>query len=114
AIIELAQASGRGFLIHDELLPVGYAQKQIANLFGIDHRFSLGSGSMIMIIKRGTESKLLNHLKNKDIPAVVVGEITDRGEGYKIWQNDKKCNVNFNGEDPYWRAFFTALNAGLK
>jgi len=114
AIIELAQASGCGFLIYNDLLPVGYAQKKIANLFGIDHRFSLGSGSMIMIIKRGTESKLLNHLKSKDVPAVVVGEITDRDEGYKIWQDDKKNDVDFNGEDPYWGAFFTALNAGLK
>jgi hydrogenase maturation factor len=114
AIIELAQASNCGFLIYDNKLPVGKTQKQIAELFNIDHRFSLGAGSMIIVVKNGTENKLVSKLKKRHIPAAVVGEITPESLGFKIQLNDKKEEVNFNGKDPYWDAFFNALNRNLK
>ena len=114
AIIELAEASNCGFLIYNNKLPVGKVSMQIAELFSIDHRFSIGAGSMIIVVKKRTENKLISKLKKENIPAAVVGEITPKESGRKIQLSDRKEEVNFNGKDPYWDAFFNALKSNLK
>ena len=114
AISEVAQASGCGFKIENEKIPVGEAQKQISQLFKIDHRFSIGAGSMIMIVKKGVEQKLINHLYENGIKATAVGEITPKSAGFKIAVNGVEKEMNFDGTDPYWEAFFTAYKKELK
>lgn len=114
AIIEMAQASGCGFLIHNDKLPVGEAQRRITQLFGIDHRFCVGAGSMIMAVKKGREQELIAHLKSKSIKATIVGEMTDRQEGFRIVENEEEKHLFFDGKDPYWEAFFKAMKTGMK
>jgi hydrogenase maturation factor len=114
AICELAQASGCGFRIDNDLLPLGEAQKQITDLFQIDHRFCVGAGSMIMVVKPGKEIDLVKHLQSKSIKATVVGEITPQEEGYKIVEQGQEKTIDPNIKDPYWEAFFKAYKAGLK
>lgn len=114
AICEMAQACGCGFTLDNEKLPVGEAQRQIAGLFGIDHRFSVGAGSMVMAIKKGREDDLVRHLASKSIKATVVGEMTASQEGFKIRENGEEKPLAFDGTDPYWAAFFNAFKAGWK
>ena len=114
AISEVAQASGCGFKIENEKIPVGEAQKQISELFKIDHRFSIGAGSMIMIVKKGVEQKLINHLYENGIKATAVGEITPKSSGFKIVEKGTEKEIDFDGTDPYWEAFFTAYKKGLR
>lgn len=114
AICEMAKASGCGFRIDNEKLPVGEAQRCITQLFEIDHRFCVGAGSMIIAVKRGRENALISHLNSKRIKATVVGEMTDEHEGFKILENSEEKTLSFDGKDPYWEAFFRALKAGWK
>lgn len=114
AICEMANAAGCGFRLYNDALPVGEAQEQIAGLFGIDHRFSVGAGSMIMAVKRGSEQKLINHLATKAIRATVVGELTTREAGFSVVENDEERPLSFDGKDPYWEAFFNAYKAGWR
>lgn len=114
AIAEMAEASGCGFRVDDSKLPVGKAPKQVAELFEIDHRFCVGAGSMIMAVKPGSEEKLIKHLESKSIPATVVGEITKTSSGKTIIENGEEKEFMFDGTDPYWAAFFKAMNAGWK
>lgn len=114
AIIEMAQASGCGFLIHNDKLPVGEAQRRITQLFEIDHRFCVGAGSMVMAVKKGKEQELIAHLNSKSIKATVVGEMTSGNRGFRIIENGEEQALTFSGKDPYWEAFFKALKAGLK
>lgn len=114
AIYEMANASGCGFKINNDQLPLGEAQKRITELFEIDHRFCVGAGAMIMAVKKGKEDILVKHLNNNAIRATIVGEITDKREGYKIIENEEEKVFSFDGRDPYWEAFFKAFKAGLK
>lgn len=114
AIYEMAVASKCGFMIDDEKIPTGEAQQRIADLFDIDHRFSIGAGSMIIAVEKGKEESLVDHLHSHSIKASVVGEMTPKEEGFKLLRRGKKENVSFDGTDPYWEAFFKAYQKGLK
>ncbi len=114
AIIEMADASGCGFRVYDDQLPVGDVQRKISDFFEIDHRFCVGAGSMIMAVKKGKEIALINHLNSKSITATLVGEMTNKNEGCRIVENDEEKAISFDGNDPYWEAFFKAFKSGLK
>src|SRR5690554_1064007 len=114
AICEMAIASECGFIIDDEKIPTGETQKQITDLFDIDHRFCIGAGSMVMAVEKGKEEFLVRHLRSNSIKASVVGEMTPKREGFKLLREGKKENVDFDGIDPYWEAFHKAYQMGLK
>ncbi|MDT0649038.1 AIR synthase family protein [Autumnicola edwardsiae] len=114
AIYELARASGSGAQVYNELLPVGNVQKQICDLFSIDPRFSIGAGSMIITCKKGSEQDVIARLNEEDIRCTVVGEITEKEEGIKLMDNGINKELPYPSEDPYWSAFFKALNSGWK
>lgn len=114
AICELAGASGCGFIIDDDQLPKGEASYQITRLFGIDHRYCIGAGSMIMVVKQGKEQELTSHLRSRGIPASVVGKMTEAERGFRMIAKDEEVQISFDGNDPYWGAFFKAVKSGLK
>lgn len=114
AIAEMAVASDCGFRVENERIATGNAPLKIAELFEIDHRRIVGAGSMIMAVKSGLEQKLIDHLQENDIAATVIGECTGKSEGFTIAENGKEKPFQFEETDPYWGAFFKALNAGWK
>ncbi len=114
AAFEMAQASGCGFIINSDKLPVGHAQKAITDLFNIDHRFCVGAGAMIMAVKQGTEEKLIKHLHKNSIKATIIGEMAEKMNGYKIIENGEEKDFVYDGVDPYWEAFFKAFKNGIK
>lgn len=110
-ISEMAQASGCAFRVDSDKLPVGEAQKQISEVFDIDHRLCVGAGSMIMAVEAGREEALINHLKDQSISAAVVGEMISGVENVLI-ENGQEKSFEFDGNDPYWNAFFEAMEKG--
>ena len=113
AISEMASASGCGFVIHNDRLPVSPVVQAVAEVFEIDPRFCVGAGSMIMAVKEGYESKLITHLQAHAIEATAVGQFSALHEGCRIIENEEEKPFVFNGKDPYWEAFFKAFNARL-
>lgn len=111
AILEMAEASGCSVTINNDALPIGEAQRQISNLFGIDPRFCVGAGSMVMAVKKGKEDALLQHLKSKNIDATVVGQFASKETGNVLIENGEESPLFFNGRDPYWEAFFRAYKS---
>ena len=114
AIGEMAGASGCGFRVDNELLPIGPVVEAVAGLFEIDPRFCVGAGSMIIAVKEGHESKLLAHLAAHSVEAAVVGKFSELSEGSKIIENGEEKPVVLHGKDPYWNAFYEAFKTGLK
>ncbi|AEV34234.1 hydrogenase maturation factor [Owenweeksia hongkongensis DSM 17368] len=114
AISEMAQASDCGFSVNNDSLPIHQEVQEVADLFEIDPRFSIGAGSMIMSVKPGNEERLISTLKAENIEATVVGHFTERDKGQQLIENGEEKTFSFNGTDPYWEAFFKAFNAGWK
>lgn len=114
AIYELAIASGNGASIYSDCLPMGEAQKQICNLFSIDPRYCIGAGSMIIAVKKGFETNVINRLKQENIDCAIVGELTEKERGVKLTEDNKESELLYSGKDPYWNAFFKAYQEGWK
>lgn len=114
AIAEMAEASGCGFRVYDKELPAAKAPRQICKLFEIDHRLCVGAGSMIMAVQKGREQALVDHLQEHSIPAATVGEMTPESNGCTIIENGEAKPFAFDGNDPYWNAYFKAMEDGWK
>lgn len=113
-IAELAEASGCGFRVDSDKLPAGEAPQRICELFEIDHRLCVGAGSMIIAVAGGQEQALVDHLQDQSVPAAVVGELTAESEGRVLIEDGEEQEFEFDGRDPYWSAFFEAMEAGWK
>ncbi len=113
-IAEMAEASGCGFTVGSDRLPVGEAPLGITQLFEIDHRFCAGAGAIIMAVCKGSEEKLIEHLRRQSISAVAVGKMEPAEEGHTLIEEGEKQSFDYDGEDPYWNAFFNAMEKGWK
>lgn len=114
AIYELTIASGNGGIVHNEKLPVGEVPAAVCQLFGIDPRYSIGAGAMIITCRKGAESRVCARLEKAGIPCSKVGEIRPPEEGIKLVRGDRAQDLEYQEEDPYWAAFFNAIKRGWK
>jgi hydrogenase maturation factor len=107
-------ASGNGVWVDNHLLPVNQAAQQICSLFGIDERFCIGAGAMVMAVKKEHSQAVLQRLQQNNIKATIVGKFTAKEQGYKLTENGTERDLPYYSKDPYWDAFFTALKNGWK
>jgi hydrogenase expression/formation protein HypE len=114
AVYEMAIASGNGVWVDNDLLPVGEAQQQICTLFDIDPRFCIGAGAMVMAVKSDGAANAMERLKQSGIQATVIGRFTNKEHGYKLAEQGIVRDLPYYSQDPYWAAFFNALNKGWK
>lgn len=114
AIYEMALASGCGVWVDESQLPTGEIQKMVCHAFGIDPHYSIGAGSMIIAVKKDQAAYLVEKLFQAGIQATAVGQFTSKEQGFIVESNGNKQPLLHPGTDPYWNAFFTALNKGLK
>ncbi len=114
AIYELATASGKGAVIHNEKLPIAPVQQQVCEIFGLDPRYSIGAGAMIITCKKGSEQAIIGRLAAENIPCVEVGIVTEAAEGVQLLENGAAQPFQYAEEDPYWAAFFNALKSGWR
>ncbi len=110
ALDEMAEASGLGFEINADLIPVKDEAQKIADLFEIDPLFSVGAGSMIMAVSAQAENQLLASFESAGIPAKAIGSFIPPSKKL-IARNGTTKEFFFDGNDPYWAAFFKALTS---
>ncbi|MBP1744097.1 MAG: synthase [Firmicutes bacterium] len=81
ALWEVADASGKGFVVYKDRMPVAAVARKICGSFGIDPLKLISSGSMLITCSRGGE--LVKLLQDKGIKAATIGKIVDFG-GYLV------------------------------
>lgn len=114
AIYELAMASNNGAKIYNEKLPIGTIQREVCQLFDLDPRNCIGAGAMIITCKKEAVENAINRLAVANITCTEVGEIVEKEQGIKLIENEQSNDVIYQEDDPYWAAFFKALNSGWK
>lgn len=114
AVYEMAVASGLGVRVYNELLPLGEAQQQVTKLFGIDARFCIGAGAMVMAVNPGGVDTVLSCLTENNIKATVIGEFIDQANGCVLVNDGKEETMPYFEQDPYWAAFYDAYKRGWK
>jgi len=110
----MAVASSNGATVDNSLLPIGETQKEICKLFGIDPRYCVGAGSMIVAVKKGYEQNVIDRLQKEKIDCIAVGEFIPKENGIKLLKDGVTTDMPYFEKDPYWEAFFNAYKNGWK
>ncbi|EAZ81766.1 AIR synthase family protein [Algoriphagus machipongonensis] len=114
AIYEMLIASGKGGMIENDLIPVGEIASQISKLFDLDPRYCVGAGAMIISCRPDKSAQLIDRLGNENISCTVVGKVLGQDQGIRISEGESSSLLEYKETDPYWAAYFKALNEGWK
>jgi hydrogenase maturation factor len=71
---EMADASNLGFRISEGKIPIAEETLQICDAFDIDPLYLIASGSLLISADKKLTKNILRSLKDKEIPATVIGE----------------------------------------
>jgi len=77
ALWEVKEASGKGFKVDYEKLPVREVTKKLCDAFSLDPLKLISSGSMLMTVENAEEA--LSVLKKHNIEAHIIGEVLEEG-----------------------------------
>ncbi|PKQ68300.1 AIR synthase family protein [Raineya orbicola] len=114
AIYEMVSAADKGVLVYDNKIPADETIKAVCGLFELDYRYCVGAGSMIIACSPEKAESISKRLQRENIPCTQVGEVKNKSFGKKLLQNDKLLDMPYFDTDPYWQAFFKALQSGWK
>lgn len=77
AVWEICEASELGCVLKRDALPVHEVTTKICSHFGIDPYKLISSGCMLITVEEGKTEGLMNKLDEKNIPAAVIGTMTE-------------------------------------
>lgn len=112
AIYEMAIASDNGALVYHDQLPIGETQRRVCEIFSLNPLYCTGAGAMIITCKKEAVQKVIARLNAHHIPCAEVGEVRKKKQGIKLEKQHKKSDLIYQEKDPYWEAFFKALQSG--
>ncbi|NLZ52898.1 MAG: AIR synthase [Thermoanaerobacteraceae bacterium] len=96
ACFEVAEASGVGIEIYQDLLPILPETKEICRAFGINPLGLISSGSMLICTPKGDE--VVQALKARKIPATIIGKVTSHGK-FMVGSSGKRPIIPFERDE---------------
>ena len=108
-LYEVAQAAGLGARIEKERIVVEEGVPEVCKLFGINPYASISEGTLIIACKEHAADAIVRALTRKGIKASVVGELTKPNKGMVLVEGGKEKKLEHPIVDPFWRAFYGAL-----
>lgn len=112
ALWELAEASGCGIRVEKRQIPVAKEATKICEFFNIDPYIALSEGTLVIAARSTKVEEILAALKGKDIEAAEVGELTPRNQGRWVIEEGERKPLGPVRVDPYWQAFWKAMERG--
>lgn len=114
AIYELATASGNGAVVYNDKLPVHEVQSAVCDIFGLDPKYCIGAGALVIACKKDNAATVIKALDLQGIACAEVGEIVPAAQGITRVDGGMLSALTYLEEDPYWAAFFNAYKNGWK
>jgi hydrogenase maturation factor len=108
-LYEVAQASRLGVRVDKEKIVVEDSVEEVCRLFGIDPYASISEGTLVIACKEHKASAVVAALTQKGIKSSIVGELTKPEKGMVLVENGKEKKLEHPIVDPFWRAFYGAL-----
>ncbi len=108
-LYELAQAAGLGVRIEKERIVVEDGIEEICAYFGIDPYASISEGTLIIACREHKAEVIVETLSQKGIKASIVGELTEARQGMTLVERRKEKKLEHPIVDPFWKAFYNAL-----
>lgn len=111
-LFEVAQASGVGMTVDKDKILVQDPVRKVCDLFGIDPYSSISEGTLIIACRPARAQEVVGRLADKGIPATVVGEIVEPGQGMRVFEGGTSRELSHPRVDPFWGAFGKAASQG--
>lgn len=108
-LYELAQAAGLGARIEKEQIVVVDCVEEICGYFGIDPYASISEGTLIISCREHKAEAVVAALAQKGIKSSIVGELTKPDKGMVLVEGGKEKRLEHPIVDPFWKAFYGAL-----
>lgn len=108
-LYELAQAAGLGIRVEKRQIVVEECVEDICRYFGIDPYASISEGTLIIACKKHKSRAVVRKLQEKGIKCSVVGEFTHPEQGMILLDGGKQSALQHPIVDPFWKAFYQAL-----
>ncbi len=112
AVYEMMSASGKGAIILNENIPISEVQQAVCKVFNLDMRYCIGAGSMIITCSPHVTESVIERLANQNIDCTEIGLVKHSSTGIQLIENEIKKPLPYFEEDPYWAAFFNAIQNG--
>ncbi|MEM3684297.1 MAG: AIR synthase family protein [Conexivisphaerales archaeon] len=113
AVVELAEASSVGVLVHEDKIPVAPVTRKVCDLFSLNPLTTLGEGSLLLTCPPSKERRVLNALRKSGVEATTIGKIVDKSEGRILVRNGSEERLGSVDSAEYWRAYAEAKSRGL-
>jgi len=108
-LYELAQAAGLGVRVEKEQIMFTDYVKEICEYFGIDPYASISEGTLIIACREHKAQGVVEALSQKNIKSSIVGELTELRNGMVLVEGGKEKRLEHPIVDPFWKAFYGAL-----
>jgi hydrogenase expression/formation protein HypE len=113
-LYEIGQSSGCGVRVEQDKIVMEDGVPEICRLFNIDPYASISEGTLLMTCRPQSADKIVDALHNSNIKASVVGELTRPEMGMVLIKNGREHKLEHPIVDPFWNAFYGALEKGQK
>jgi len=108
-LYELAQAAGLGARIEKEQIVVEACVEEICGYFGIDPYASISEGTLIIACREHKAQEVVEAISQKGIKSAIVGELVEPAKGMILVESGKEKKLEHPIVDPFWKAFYGAL-----
>ena len=108
-LYELAQAAGLGVRIEKEQIVVEDCVPEICQYFGIDPYTSISEGTLIITCREYKAQEVVEALSQRGISSSIAGELTETEKGMVLVEEGTEKELKHPIVDPFWRAFYDAL-----
>ena len=78
-LLEMSEASGLGFRIYEDMLPIREETKAICAVLEVDPLKLLSSGSLLMSVKDDKANEVVEKLGSVGIESSIIGEMVETG-----------------------------------
>jgi hydrogenase maturation factor len=109
-LYEIAQAADLGARVEKEQIVVEDCVREICQYFGIDPYAAISEGTLIIACCEHKAQEVIEALSRKGIASSVVGELIDPGHGMILVEGGKEGKLEHPRVDPFWNAFYGALD----
>jgi hydrogenase expression/formation protein HypE len=107
-VYEIAAASKKGAILYEDRIYIPEEIRLVCSHFNIDPLISISEGTLLIAAPAVNTEKIINNLKQADIPAWHIGEITE-GQRIFLRNNGSREELKPVAVDPFWAAYFSTL-----
>jgi len=98
-LYELAKAGGVGLRVWVDRVPILKETRRFSEVLGFDPFALIASGALLVVATAESTPKLLRAYRRHDVPAAVIGEVTDVAGGIQLVRNGRASRLRVPARD---------------